>query len=491
MSSTGAHYDLIIVGGGVIGATLALSLARHVKQLKEKVSSSSVNSSSKARILLIERDWSEPDRIVGELLQPDGVAMLTKLQCIDCVDKIDGQVINGYGLNLCSEWKQLSYPATEFAPAGAKGIAFHNGRFIQKMRTIIEKEFQSQVEISISTAKKLLYDSSDRVIGVEHKKKVGDETVESYANLTVIADGCNSGFRKSLFQSDFTINVRSKFLGLELHDTVLPFPNHGHVILAKPSPVLVYPIASNDTRILIDFPANISIPTEQQALNEYLLSKVKPQLPAQIQQSFHNAVLTQLPKVCPNQSMGAQMNFTAGIWLVGDSLNTRHPLTGGGMTVGFTDLYTFINTIKQTNYDFSNTKRLDSIVQDIYYERHNNNACINILADALYGVTSDELLKVACYSYLSLGSRMSGDPVKLLSGISRSQPLLITHFFMVAFWGMAKLLFPIPTPTAIINSCTMIRSACRIILPLIIRENKIGNPILKYGATIVKFIMRV
>ncbi len=30
-------------------------------------------------VLLIERDWSEPDRIVGELLQPGGVKALQLL----------------------------------------------------------------------------------------------------------------------------------------------------------------------------------------------------------------------------------------------------------------------------------------------------------------------------------------------------------------------------------------------------------------------------
>ena len=31
------------------------------------------------QVLLIERDWSEPDRIVGELLQPGGVQALQRL----------------------------------------------------------------------------------------------------------------------------------------------------------------------------------------------------------------------------------------------------------------------------------------------------------------------------------------------------------------------------------------------------------------------------
>lgn len=42
------------------------------------------------------------------------------------------------------------------------------------------------------------------------------------------------------------INHPSFFVGLKLKDTVLPHPNHGHVVLAKPSPILFYPISSHE-----------------------------------------------------------------------------------------------------------------------------------------------------------------------------------------------------------------------------------------------------
>lgn len=41
------------------------------------------------RVLLLERDFSEPDRIVGELLQPGGYLMLKKMGLADCTDGID------------------------------------------------------------------------------------------------------------------------------------------------------------------------------------------------------------------------------------------------------------------------------------------------------------------------------------------------------------------------------------------------------------------
>lgn len=55
-------YDVAIIGAGIFGPPLAKVLAEDGRS-----------------VVLIERDMNEPDRIVGELLQPGGVAALEKL----------------------------------------------------------------------------------------------------------------------------------------------------------------------------------------------------------------------------------------------------------------------------------------------------------------------------------------------------------------------------------------------------------------------------
>lgn len=55
-------YDVAIVGAGIIGCALASAFGKQGR-----------------RVLVLERDLSEPDRIVGELLQPGGVEALEKL----------------------------------------------------------------------------------------------------------------------------------------------------------------------------------------------------------------------------------------------------------------------------------------------------------------------------------------------------------------------------------------------------------------------------
>ncbi len=61
-SAPASPYDVIIVGAGIAGASLASALGNAGR-----------------RILLIERDLGEPNRIVGELLQPGGVDRLKEL----------------------------------------------------------------------------------------------------------------------------------------------------------------------------------------------------------------------------------------------------------------------------------------------------------------------------------------------------------------------------------------------------------------------------
>ena len=54
--------DVIIVGSGILGSAMATTLARDGR-----------------RVVVIEKDMKEPDRIVGELLQPGGRNALQQL----------------------------------------------------------------------------------------------------------------------------------------------------------------------------------------------------------------------------------------------------------------------------------------------------------------------------------------------------------------------------------------------------------------------------
>lgn len=267
-------------------------------------------------------------------------------------------------------------------------------------------------------------------------------------------------------------------MGLVLKDVVLPVNNRGHVILAQPSPVLAYPISSTEARMLIDFPGGVP-DVKSGACAQYLMDHVRPQLPSELHPSFDRAVSEAGDKLSayPNRTLNARPYKMGGVLVIGDALNMRHPLTGGGMTVGFTDLETAARCLapvrfaKDTQSNLSS--ELDAAVQRFYAERQAANRVINILADALYGVfaSKNEDLREACFTYLNKGGFFADGPTRFLSGVSRSQPFLLMHFFSVALYGCGGTLLPFPTPARLAKAWSIFHAALRIILPLIAAEN--------------------
>jgi len=108
-------YDIIIVGAGIAGSAAAVAFARQGRQ-----------------VLLLERNLREPDRIVGELLQPGGVDALSELGLDDCLNGIDATPIEGYHLH----WKDQEASFWFCAIDGRKpeGRSFHHGKLVTKLR---------------------------------------------------------------------------------------------------------------------------------------------------------------------------------------------------------------------------------------------------------------------------------------------------------------------------------------------------------------------
>lgn len=70
----------------------------------------------------------------------------------------------------------------------------------------------------------------------------------------------------------------SCFVGLVLEDCELPFANHGHVILADPSPILFYQISSTEIRCLVDVPGQKVPSISNGEMAKYLKTVVAPQV---------------------------------------------------------------------------------------------------------------------------------------------------------------------------------------------------------------------
>ncbi|OBZ84057.1 Squalene epoxidase 1, partial [Choanephora cucurbitarum] len=258
MASPVEEYDLIVVGAGIVGCAAARAFGTDGR-----------------KVLLLERDLSEPDRIVGELLQPGGVDALKALDMEHCIEDIDGIPCYGYVVLQDGQPVHIPYPTDPVTEKQPVGKSFHHGRFIQNLRKAASSTENVTIkELTVST----LLKEEQKVIGVAAQSKSNEE-FKFYAPLTIVCDGLFSKFRKELTVK--TPDVRSNFVGFILKDLELPMPNHGHVVLASPAPVLLYQIATHETRVLVDVPGKLpSVSTGE--LKSYLKETVAPELPETI-----------------------------------------------------------------------------------------------------------------------------------------------------------------------------------------------------------------
>lgn len=458
---TSPDYDVIVVGAGVAGGTLANVLARDGRTVL--CIERTLYSSDTAALL-------EPSRIVGELLQPGGYAKLCALGLSDALEDIDAQPIHGYGIFLDGRARRIPYLSESHiskSDSTAKlGRSFHNGRFLKRLREIA----RTNPNITLVQGNVIALDKnpSGKVVGVSYRD--GDNIVQHTAALTIACDGCSSNLRKRA-STDHKVDVYSKFHGYILNMTEIPFPNHGHVVLADPAPVLFYPISSTEVRCLVDVSSSYT-----GGIDDYMINTVAPQIPEEFRKPFLTAIHEGKGKMMPNRVMPAAIDIVPGAILLGDSFNMRHPLTGGGMTVALSDIY-IIRKLLRTIPDLSDAEEVSRKLDVFYQERKPMSTTINILANALYALfcaNSDPALKdmrEACFEYLGHGGRMSYDPMGMLGGLKPQRYLLLAHFFSVAFYGCGKALLPYPTPGRISKAWSIFRASFNIIKPLIDAED--------------------
>ena len=419
--------DVVIVGAGILGSALAVALADTGRS-----------------VILLEKSLKEPDRIVGELLQPGGVEALTKLGLRHCLDDIDAIEVHGYNVIYKGEPVEIAYPKNAVSPVldeksepvRAEGRSFHHGRFVAKLRAAAMSHpnvsvFETEVVSTISS------DDAPQVFGVQTLTRKTEKDY-FFGDLTVICDGYASKFRKQY--SRHSPVAKSKFWGLELIDCPLPLPLHGQVVLSPShAPILLYQIGTHETRVLVDVPENTpSASIAAGGVKSHLQNNVLPSLPEKVRPSFSDALEKGSLRSMPNSFLPPTTNKTPGLALLGDALNMRHPLTGGGMTVALNDVLLLKSLLDPSIVpNLEETDLVLSQLKKFHWQRKNLTAVINILAQALYSLfaANDPQLRYlqrGCFAYFQRGGNCIDGPVGLLAGIIRRPFVLFYHFFSVA-----------------------------------------------------------
>ncbi|KAJ7166479.1 squalene epoxidase-domain-containing protein [Mycena crocata] len=479
------HYDVLIVGAGVAGSALAHAL-------------STLPRSKPLRIALLERSLAEPDRIVGELLQPGGVLALQQLGLAACLENIDAAHVKGYCVVNGDQTVVVPYPDA------SEGRSFHHGRFIMNLRDAARKSVG--VEVIEATVTGLVHcHFQQKVIGVHAIQKGGAVSGEDgdkttfLADLVVVADGCFSNFRASVMgPTAMKTETRSHFIGLVLEDAPLPLQEHGTVVLVDGTgPVLLYQISKHDTRMLVG--VKHPVPSD---LKSHVLTKIVPHLPLPLRCSVQIALAKNRIRRMPNSALPAvqqgNASSTAGVVLLGDSWNMRHPLTGGGMTVALHDVM-ILQSLLGTLTDFKDSHQLNSVFRKWHWRRKSVASTVNILSFALYDLFSGDdedlaVLRTGCIKYFERGGECVTGPASLLSVVVPSPVLLARHFFAVALYSLwvlfthpratpglhVKHLHISPSfneyPMLLRRSVKILHTACLVFLPLVWSEMRWWAP---------------
>uniref|UniRef100_A0A3Q2ZFJ9 Squalene monooxygenase n=1 Tax=Kryptolebias marmoratus TaxID=37003 RepID=A0A3Q2ZFJ9_KRYMA len=452
-SSVALEPDVLIVGAGVLGSAMAAVLARDGR-----------------RVTVVERDLKEPDRIVGELLQPGGYRALRELGLEGSVEGLDAHQVNGYMIHDTNSHEKVEIPYPQEKGSVQCGFAFHHGRFIMGLRRAARAEPNvTFVEGTVSS----LQEEDGCVTGAQYKDKETGDIKVVRAALTVVADGCFSKFRKSLVPGK--AHTSSHFVGFLMKDCPQFKANHAELVLANPSPVLIYQISSSQTRVLVDIRGEMP-----RNLQEYMVEKIYPQMPAHFKEPFMEAVQNDRLRAMPASFLPPSPVNKPGVLLLGDAYNMRHPLTGGGMTVALNDVCIWRRLLRDIP-DLYDDTALFQAKKKFHWERKSSHSfVVNVLAQALYELFSasdDHLheLRAACFQYFKLGGQCVTGPIGLLSVLTPKPTILIGHFFAVALYATYfkfKSESWSTKPRAVYKSGAILYRACKVIFPLVYSELK-------------------
>ena len=372
--------DVLIVGAGILGTALAITLARPPHSRS---------------VILLEKSLKEPDRIVGELLQPGGVSALNQLDLESCLEGIDSLRVRGYEVIYYGHGVEIRYPDNAIRShrlnnctigeqkIRPEGRSFHHGRFVRRLREVAMKE-QNVLVVERTVTDVVKCEHNGQILGVHCL--TNSEREVYFGQLTVLADGYASRFRKQYINRP--VVSKSRFWGLELIDAILPKPLHGHVVLGDGAPVLLYQIGPRETRALVDVPEGLDTASSKNGgVKRHLRETVLPSLPECVKPSFEKALDEGKLRSMPNSFLPPSINRFPGMILLGDAMNMRHPLTGGGMTVALNDVVLLKELLSpEVVPDFGNTKLVLKQMERFHWKRKRLTSVINILAQALYSL---------------------------------------------------------------------------------------------------------
>lgn len=345
--------DVVIVGGGLTGATLAAALGADGR-----------------KVVVIEKDMSSTSLSYrGEGLTSGGVLALEELGLKHLMETFPNTSLDGY------DQRDDNVDIEVLAPQSVSGYTFRHSLFVNALR----KQARSEGVTFIHGAGKETVKENGRVIGVRYKEKDSNEIKTIRAPLTVICDGYYSSLRKQ-FSTLPKPSFVSTFFGIELQNVDkkkgkewanMHFGNPNGMVY------LTYSIGGNDHRLLVQI--NGDPPKDTKS---FLRDTFAPKCPEYIKIPMLEALSKRdFTTVQVKEQSGDLTGTPPGVLIIGDALNTRDPVTASGMTVALRDILFWRKALREL--DLPDDDEL--VKQKIFFkrERHNWAWSLNTMAHVM------------------------------------------------------------------------------------------------------------
>jgi len=306
-------YDIVIVGGGLGGATLGGVMAAAGK-----------------RVLVLERTASFQDRVRGEVLAPWGCTEAREVGLFDILHRSCGHELRWWNGDLDGmQFLHRDVPAT--TRTGLPILTFYHP---DMQRLVLDAAIDAGAEVRRGTVATMVEPGPTPRVGYRHD---GGTDVTS-ARLVVGADGRGSALRKWGGFSVHSDPQRRFFAGVLMDD--LPAPEDTLYSRFRPSEGLIswmFPQGSGRVRAYVGYPAASAHERLQGAGD----------IPRFIETSVHIGVpedyFTNARVAGPLATFDATDNwvnhpYQNGIALIGDAAATSDPTWGQGMALTLRDV---------------------------------------------------------------------------------------------------------------------------------------------------------
>ena len=306
----GTDYDIVVVGGGVCGASLATVMAR-----------------ADTRVLVLERETQFRDRVRGEYVEPWGVAELHALTIYRTLKEAGAHEL--LTLTTGSARKEPRDLVRTSAPRRPALTFYHPSA----QEALLNRAAAAGAEVRRGASVRKVRPASPPSVVVHHDGRSEEIT----ARLVVGADGRSSLARKALAPADHT-NDQARLIAGVLLDSVST-PENSALIAMNPKASLVaylFPQGGGRARAYVAFRAGACEPMRGEGdLDRLIDASVEAGAPAE---AYAGVTASGLLATFAGTERWADHPYRDGVVLIGDAAGISDPTWGQGLSLGFRDV---------------------------------------------------------------------------------------------------------------------------------------------------------